>query len=402
MIHSFTCKNFYSFAGENTVKFEVNDKAPKNNGYFVAPSKTRLSKIETIIGANASGKTNLLKVLPFLKWLITDSFASNPSAVLPVKMFILTKNKPAELSVDFEIDKDVFSYSFIINEEKVLKEELKIKNKTKEKITTKILFTRQWDDKNKSYTFIGEKFDFPKKFENLILRKNASVISAAMRSNHQLSEKIGQYWQKIETNVFEAGWIGDRLLPNSTQNLLEVLAFYSENESLKKEAEKFLRQFDLGFENIDIKKEKTEDGPAINVSVIHSFGDKKYSLPLKYTSAGTKHLFVILKMILQVLANGGIAIIDEIDASLHPDMVMSLYELFTSSETNPHNAQIIFSTHSHRILTELDKYQVVLTEKNKKGITEAWRLDEMEGVRADDNYYTKYIAGAYGAIPKIN
>lgn len=402
MIYSFTCKNFYSFAEENTVKFEVNDKAPKNDAYFVTPSKTRLSKIETIIGANASGKTNLLKVLPFLKWLIIDSFAVNPSAVLPLKMFILTKNKPAELSVDFGIDEDVFSYSFKIDGDKILKEALKVKNKTKDKVTTKILFTREWDNKNKRYTFSGEKFDFPKKFENLILRKNASVISAAMRSNHKLSEKIAQYWQKIETNVVEAGWIGDRLLPNSTQNLFEVLDFYSENEPLKKEAEKLLRKFDLGFENIDIKKEKKEDGFTINVNVIHLFGDEKHSLPLKYTSEGTKHLFVLLKMILQVLANGGIAIIDEIDASLHPDMVTSLYELFISRETNPHNAQIIFSTHSHRILTEADKYQVVLTEKNNKGVTEAWRLDEMEGVRADDNYYTKYIAGAYGAIPKIN
>ncbi|MFH1533309.1 MAG: ATP-binding protein [Nitrospirota bacterium] len=402
MIHSFTCKNFYSFAGENTVKFEVNDKAPKNDGYFVTPSKTRLSKIETIIGANASGKTNLLKVLPFLKWLIIDSFAANPSAVLPVKMFILTKNKPAELSVDFGIDKDVFSYSFKIDEEKVLNEELKVKNKTKDMVTTKTLFARHWDNENKHYIFSGEKFDFPKKFENLILRKNASVISAAMRSNHILSEKIAQYWQKVETNVVEAGWIGDRLLPNATQNLFEVLNFYSENEPLKKEAEKLLRKFDLGFENIDIKKEKKEDGFTIDVNVIHSFGDKKHSLPLKYTSEGTKHLFVLLKMILQVLTNGGIAIIDEIDASLHPDMVMSLYELFISPETNPHNAQIIFSTHSHRILTEADKYQIVLTEKNNKGVTEAWRLDEVEGVRADDNYYTKYIAGVYGAIPKIN
>lgn len=400
MIHSFTCKNFYSFAEENTVSFEVNDKAPKNNSYFITPSKVRLSKIETVIGANASGKTNLLKALPFLQWLIVDSYEANPAALLPVKMFILTKNEPAELSVDFGIDEDVFSYSFTLNEERILKEELKVKNKTKEKITTKTLFTRKWDKKNKRYIFSGDKFNFPKKFENLIIRNNASVISAAMRSSHMLSEKIGQYWQKIKTNVVEAGWIRDRFLQSSPRNVLEVLNFYYENKPLKKEAEKLLQKFDLGFENIDIKKEK--NGLPIVVNVIHSFGDEKHSLPLRYTSEGTKHLLILLEKILQVLANGGIAIIDEIDASLHPDMVVSLYDLFISCDTNPHNAQILFSTHSHRILTEVDKYQIVLTEKNNNGKSEAWRLDEMEGVRADDNYYSKYIAGAYGAIPKIN
>ena len=132
MIHSFSCKNFYSFSELAVVDFTVNDNAPNDNGYFIAPSGTRLSKIETVIGPNASGKTNLLKVLPFLKWLIADSFNINPSASLPVKPFLSGKQKtePIELSVDFEIDGDIFIYSFSLSEKKILSEELKIKNKT--------------------------------------------------------------------------------------------------------------------------------------------------------------------------------------------------------------------------------------------------------------------------------
>ena len=62
---------------------------------------------------------------------------------------------------------------------------------------------------------------------------------------------------------------------------------------------------------------------------------------------------------------------------------------------------MLFSTHSHLILSKLDKYQIILVEKNQNGVSESWRLDEMSGVRADDNYYSKYIAGAYGAVPRI-
>jgi len=62
---------------------------------------------------------------------------------------------------------------------------------------------------------------------------------------------------------------------------------------------------------------------------------------------------------------------------------------------------LLFSSHSHLILSKLDKYQIILTEKNKKGESEAWRLDEVAGVRADDNYYAKYMAGAYGAFPRL-
>jgi len=124
-------------------------------------------------------------------------------------------------------------------------------------------------------------------------------------------------------------------------------------------------------------------------------------LPVQYESSGTKQLFILFKTILQVLDRGGIAILDELDVSLHPDIIAALFDLFSQTETNPHNAQFIFSTHSHGILSKLDKYQIILTEKNSKCGSEAWRLDEMENVRADDNYYSKYIAGAYGAVPQI-
>ncbi|HRZ29776.1 MAG TPA: hypothetical protein P5052_03415 [Candidatus Paceibacterota bacterium] len=67
MIHSFSCKNFYSFKDKNVLNFVANNKAPKNNGYTSSFLGKRVSKIGTVIGANASGKTNLLKVLPFLK-----------------------------------------------------------------------------------------------------------------------------------------------------------------------------------------------------------------------------------------------------------------------------------------------------------------------------------------------
>ncbi len=101
------------------------------------------------------------------------------------------------------------------------------------------------------------------------------------------------------------------------------------------------------------------------------------------------------------MATGGVAVLDEIDVSLHPEMVVALFNLFSQPETNPKNAQMLFSTHSHLILSKLDKYQIILVEKNQNGVSESWRLDEMSGVRADDNYYSKYIAGAYGAVPRI-
>lgn len=403
MIHSFSCKNFYSFRQLTTVSFVVNENAPDNNGYLKAPSGVRLSKVETVIGPNASGKTNLLKIVPFLKWIILDSFNINPLAPIPVQPFMFNgqKNKPTELSVEFEINDNIYVYEFVLNNSRILSEELKVKSKTKQRITHKTIFSRQWNEESKKYDFEGKNFDLPKGFENL-LRSNASVIGTASRLNHKDSQEIAKYWQQVETNVIEAGWIGDHLLPSATQQLPDVFNFYSENEVLKKEAEKLLSRFDLGLEGFEIEKQKQENGFLLNIRASHLFNGQKYYLPIQYESSGTKQLFILLKTILQVLTKGGVAILDEFDVNLHPDMVLLLFDLFIQSETNPKNAQILFSTHSHLVLSKLDKYQIILTEKNKDGSSESWRLDEMSGVRADDNYYSKYIAGAYGAIPKIS
>ncbi len=402
MIHSFSCKNFYSFCEDSVVDFSVNDKTPVNDGYFKAPSGTRLSKVEAVIGPNASGKTNLLKILPFLKWLIIDSL-KNPSNILPVRPFAFNNNvhQPMELSVDFEIDGDIFSYTFSLQSTRILSEELKIRNKTKQKVTLKRVFFRIWDEKNQKYDFDGKNFDLPKGFENL-LPPTGSIIALAKGLNHKQSQIIASYWEKVETNVIEAGWIGDHLLPNASANLIETLNFYSDNKILKEEAEKLLKRFDLGLEGFDIKKDQQPQSLHLNIRAVHLFGDQKQYLPIQYESSGTKQLFILLKTILQVLSSGGIAVLDEFDVNLHPDMVLSLFDLFIQPETNPHQAQLLFSTHSHIVLSRLDKYQIVLIEKNSNGISECWRLDEMSGVRADDNYYTKYLAGAYGAVPKIN
>lgn len=403
MIHSFTCKNFYSFPKTTTISFVVNENAPDNNGYFKTPSGVRLSKAEIVIGPNASGKTNLLKIVPFLKWIILDSFNINPSASIPVQPFLFSdlKNKPTELSVEFETDGNIYLYEFVLNSKRIISENLKVKNKTKKRVTYKMLFSRNWDEESEKYNFEGKNFDLPKGFENL-LRSNASVIGSASRLNHKESQEIAKYWQQVETNVIEAGWIGDHLLLNATQQLPEVFNFYSENESLKKEAEKLLSRFDLGLAGFEIEKQKQENGFLLNIKATHLLNGQKHYLPVQYESSGTKQLFVLLKTILQVLTKGGVAILDEFDVNLHPETVLSLFELFIQPETNPKNAQILFSTHSHLVLSKLDKYQIILTEKNDDGASESWRLDEMSGVRADDNYYSKYIAGAYGAVPKIN
>ncbi len=402
MIHSFSCENFYSFGEKSSLNFKVSNITPKGNGYFETPLGNKLSKVEAVIGANASGKTNLLKVLPFFRWIIIESFNRSPESKIPIHTFLGSDtNKSANLSVVFEINEGIYIHSLTVNKERILKESLKVTSFKKKKYSTKTLFSRKWDKQKNNYILKDPSFDLPEGVENS-QRTNASLLSTAIRLNHKESQHIAKYWEQIETNVVEAGWLGDPSTPNKLPQWFEALLFYSNNEKLKEAAEKLLSQFDLGLNQILFDKEKSDNEITIkNIQAVHLFGAKEHKLPIIYESSGTKQLFVILKIILNALATGSIAIVDEFDVNLHPEIVIELYNLFIHPETNPKNAQLLISTHSHLLLSIIDKYQITLVEKNEKGSSESWRLDTMTGVRSDENYYAKYIAGTYGAIPNI-
>lgn len=134
----------------------------------------------------------------------------------------------------------------------------------------------------------------------------------------------------------------------------------------------------------------------------HTVAGKPYPLPMFLESSGTQRLFILLRWLLPVLSSGSTAIMDEFECDLHPHMIVPILDLFKNPETNPNNAQLFFSCHNIDVLNQLDKTQVVLVEKDGSTCeSKVWRLDEMKGVRRDDNLYAKYMAGAYGAVPNI-
>ncbi len=390
MIRKFSFKNFYSFKDEAIVSFEVNKKAPHTDAY-INSQDTSLTKILSVIGPNASGKTNLLKVLPFLKSFIIDSFSYKIEEDIPFKSFAFDNDKnPSEFFVEFEMEKDIYQYILSITSNKVLNEVLKVKNDSRF-IT---LFKREWDKQKKEYKLDFKKYDLPTNFSSL-LRENASIISTANQIKHELSSKIINYWQNIQIN--------NDLSP------FKASEFLYKNNLIKNKVNELLTKFDLGLFKIDVFKRevKNKDNKTelfyFPMGVHKNLVDKNNPFYLSFfdESNGTQHLFLVLYQILKTLDVGGIIILDELDSDLHPFMIPEIINLFISPIYNTKNAQLLFSTHQPQILNSLDKYQIILCEKDENGYSENWRLDEIEGVRSDDNYYTKYMSGAYGAIPRI-
>ena len=401
MIHKLSFSNFYSFADENEISFVVPEHA-KTKWYTKTKTGVRVTKALGAFGANGSGKTNALRVGAFLGWFIEKSFlAGGPEARIPVHNFLFTKTlkEGVHLGADFEIEGVLYSYSLIVSVKQVLHESLKAKKHSDSKFST--LFKRDWNKDLNKYKVDFKKYNAPKDLEK-VMRKNASIISAGAQIEHPLSEKIRQFWMNVSSNV---SMLGKQHF--SDGQTLASAKFFHENKKLKKKAEDLLCRFDLGLSGIKIEKQKAfsedkkEEKEVIVPFGIHSVGGKDFPLIIFEESGGTKSLFVVLQVVLSVLERGGVAILDEFDSDMHPDMIPELVNLFSSKIHNPHNAQLLFSTHHPQILNELEKYQVLLAEKDEETAkSEIWRLDEQEG-RPDVNYYKKYISGAYGATPNI-
>lgn len=408
MIYSFTFKNFCSFANSATISFEDIRKGveTKNNMFIDTTSGARISKVIIVIGPNASGKTNALKALAFLSWFVRNSFAGldgEKEAIL-VDNFAFSEDKGSvsEFELVFDHNNTIYKYILHLCQTHVVKEELYRKEETQH---FNYLFKRNWNPKTESSDIV-QRINLKTEVVKEILRKNVSLIAASVAIKNEILTDIANFWQKIISNVNRMGklWdtssLGDR-------GLFEATEAYNKNQNLFNKAVQFLKDIDLGLDGVLIKEgearnPKTGEAKKIYLPYgVHKVNEKQYSLPFAFESSGTKNMFVLLHFLMPAIEQGGIAIIDELEIDLHPHAVPQIIELFANPATNPNNSQLLFTSHSLEVLNHLEKEQIILVEKKQECKSELYRLDELKGVRRDDNVYAKYMAGAYGAVPNI-
>lgn len=397
MLHYFKFKNFFSVAEEVEVSFRVGQQAPATDLIFAGAEGTRLSKLMAVIGANGSGKTNVLKPLAFLRWFVCDSFSSQkPDEDIPVEPHFFLNEANSEFEMVFEIEDQLYRYNLIVNRQKVVHEALYLK-------TSKFfsyLFRRDWDNSKDKYHIRQQKFGFStKQAENV--RSNASLVSTAAQYNVSCALSLVNFFGHFHSNVDYGGRA--RFEPG---DLLAASEYFQERPDIRKRMALIMCRLDLGLSDVIIENHKTTDkaGESEETPIpygVHRKSGREVRLPLWQESNGTQRAYVLLKKMLPALAEGGVVIIDEMEADMHPEMLTTLLEMFIDPDINPHNAQIIFTCHVHEVLNVLDKTQILLVEKDKDGVSDVWRLDEMQGVRRDDNLYAKYRAGAYGAVPNF-
>ena len=170
-----------------------------------------------------------------------------------------------------------------------------------------------------------------------------------------------------------------------------------------------LRFADLGIDDVQVVEEREDETrmspqPKRRLRLIHRAGGQEVPFDLTEESAGTQTWFALIGPAMSALRRGQVLLFDEIDASLHPRLSARLLDLFQDPKTNPHNAQLIFTTHDTSLLNCLNRDEVWLTEKASAGTTTLTALAEYGGdkVRRSLNLERAYLQGRFGAVPELD
>lgn len=357
------------------------------------PTGARVSKLIAVIGPNGGGKTALLKPVAFLGWFISQSFQQPPDATIPVASHFASQNEPTEFECTFDFENKLWRYVLHCTPDRVLHEALYLKRER-----FGYVFIRDWDAVAKAYKIKQQDFGLPAA-EARKVRQNVSFIAWAAQFDVPLAKRM--VGPAIVTNVNVLGRV-----PMDYQEVLDAAQYFRENPEHLKMMNRLLSDWDLGLSGVELKEIAVDDPKEPSRKLWIPFGRHRnrgaeYQLQFAHESSGTQGAFVLLSKLLWALAIGGVAVIDEFESDLHPHMLEPILGLFANPVTNPHQAQLLFSCHAIEVLNLIPKAQVMLVQKDGECESTAIRMDAVSGIRSDDNFYAKYMAGAYGAVPNL-
>lgn len=395
MLHRYTFSNFQSFREQTEVSWLLDGRVPSAVWSAQADTQERVSTVMAVIGPNASGKTGLLKPLLFVHWFVTHSFATDPLALLPYQPHAASPaGEPSEFEVEVDLDGRLWRYTLRCTRERVLYEALYARHER-----MRYVFVREWNAETQAYDVKQQDFGLAPS-EARKVRPNASLIATAAQYGVDLAKRIvsAQVW----TNVHQLG----RVIPDANQ-MLQAASHFAAQEVERRQLVQLLSAWDLGLSDLQMREQEATLPDGTSTKFWAPFGThrmangKTFELPFLMESSGTQGAFVLLSRLLPALECGGLAVVDEFENDLHPHMLEPILDLFASPLTNPRRAQLLFTCHAMEVLNIVHKSQVTLVEKDELNESRAWRLDSVEGIRNDDNFYAKYMAGAYGAVPQL-
>ena len=402
MIAEIKFKNMFSFRDETVLSFEA-DKSKDLESYHVvelAPD-VKLLKLAVIYGANASGKSNIIKVCDFIRSFITCT-PLNKAELIKIVPFLLnrtSKEQASEFSVSFYAmngDKAIrYVYSVLLETTHIVRETL-IYYLSQQPAT---VFERSMENNVSSIKF-GQKVKISTAAKEEITLKclpNMSVFAAYMQVNTNIAE--------METAL---QYLTEQMMPAIVPT--SSLSRYAE-EAIKKETAKeyilrYLQEADFNISNISSKEQETKKGVVNYTMYQHKVssglgGNDYYEFPELYESDGTIRTFGLASQIQNSIGSNAFLAVDEIESSLHPKLIEYMIERFLKESKQ---AQLLLTTHYDGLLGEEDllrKDNIWFAEKNTDGASVLYPLTDFKGLNRISSLQKAYKFGKFGAVPNL-
>lgn len=381
-------------------------------------SPVEVLPVAGVFGANASGKSNLLRVMDDMRRFVVQSFRHfAPGGGFPRRPFLLDPDAlsaPSRFEVDVVVEGVRHEYGFVVDDSGVLEEWAYRYPKGR----AALIFHRDGADVTPGTVEKGRTRAVAK-----LLRPNALFLSTAASANHALLSPLYSWFERnlllaqADTREARQALTSEMLRDNHFRNRAQALlraadlgvesarrrAMDPEIQERMRRALMILRGAeddavdvgDVDFEDLGVELEhRARDGSVI-------------PLPMRDESLGTLVWFGVVGPVLQVLDSGSVLLADELDSSLHPALGAELIRLFQDPQTNPNHAQLVFNSHDSSLLGDtvatrlIGRDQVWFTEKDRDGETRLYPLLDLSP-RKQEAIGKRYLDGRYGATPIVS
>ncbi|MDR0508087.1 MAG: ATP-binding protein [Dysgonamonadaceae bacterium] len=394
MLINFSIQNYGSIKDKQILSFEADKSKHLEDYYVINTNGLRLLKLGLIYGANASGKTTILKALDFLHTLVlnpkykkTDIFEE----LKPFKFNTETINQNTIFEIEFLQNNTRYLYSVELNKEAIVKEELYSFNPKKSNV-----FKRNTKLQNLFTTIeFGNKIKAQKSAEETLINNtlwNNTVLGGFLKTNIDIQElKDVVDWFRSNLSVISSNeHLHYSFMPDPINPYVEEWKKY------KNEVLPIIKKADMNISDFEIENH--------NLRFEHIVNNAKFQIEYELESEGTQRYFNLAYVLWYALKSPRLISIDELESSLHPDLFQHFILTFL---VNSKHSQIIATTHNREILNDKDIFRndaIWITDKdNKDCATELYSLADFDTsvIRDTSNIYNAYKIGKLGGVPNL-
>lgn len=420
MIKSISIENFRSIKDRVSLDLTRSKRKKSDLPNYITIGKSNIASTTVIYGANASGKSNLLRAFKALEFLVINSAKSNPGdAIAPYEPFKLQEGndkKTVFFEIEFFIENTLYRYTLSFSSHEIENEKLEFYPIPRKPA---ILFHRE---KGKEIEF-GKYFKGEKKTIEKITLPNQLFLSKAAENNAESVLQIFHFFKdKLVVYPFLSHYYESGLERLFAKRLAE-----EPNSAFSRKLNALICALDTGIQSIRARetnwnavkfpdnipeniKRKIQDDYKYEIKTIHKFFDQNkqetelIDFDIEEESKGTRSLLALGGIIIDALDRGLVLVIDEFEKNLHPIITSYLIQLFNNKLFNRRNAQLIFATHDVTQLRDdtFNRDQVWFTQKDEFGATELIRCSDIKGLRLNVPLDKWYMSGRLGGTAIIN